>query len=286
MRDLKQIYIYSRAPLAAALEPPARKAPVTHYPLSVTSGAQKKLEQRPGDHIASSLVLRIDSVEKRFGMRRLLNRVCLHLREREVIALCGPSGAGKTTLLRIIAGLTEFDGGQLGIGGHTIGAQMLYPPKLYGQVGLIFQDHNLFPHMTALANVALALREVKRLSPREAHDRGMAELERMGVASLAHRYPSTFSGGERQRVAMARALAMDPLLLLLDEPTAHLDSDRVYEVCERILELADLGTTMLLVTHNVQFACEAARRYVLLQDGTCHVSEDSAVLDGFRCRRN
>jgi polar amino acid transport system ATP-binding protein len=133
--------------------------------------------------------------------------------------------------------------------------------------------------MTAIGNVTLALRECKRLPRRQVHERGMAELERMGVASVAKQYPATLSGGERQRVAIARALAVDPLVLLLDEPTAHLDPGRVDEVCERILELADAGTTMLVVTHNIEFARQAADTYAVLQNGTLRASDDPAILD-------
>jgi ABC-type polar amino acid transport system ATPase subunit len=230
-------------------------------------------------------VLQVESVCKQFGTRSLLKDVSLRLRHREVLALCGTSGCGKTTLLRIISGLSRFDSGRLIIGAETIAADPPYPAHLYGKIGMIFQEHNLFPHMTAIANVTLALRKVRRLPPREAHDRGMAELERMGVASLAERYPATFSGGERRRVAIARALAMDPLLLLLDEPTAHLDSDRVHEVCERVLELASAGTTMLLVTHNIEFAREAANTYAVLQNGMCCLSDDSFILDRLRHQR-
>jgi ABC-type polar amino acid transport system ATPase subunit len=152
-------------------------------------------------------------------------------------------------------------------------------------VGIVFQDHNLFPHLKAIDNVTLALREFKRIPPGQACDRGMAELERMGVASLAHRYPSTLSGGEKQRVAIARALAMDPLLLLLDEPTANLDPDRVDEVCDRVLELASSGTTMLMVTHNIECARQAAKTFAVLEGGTCQVSDDPSILDGLRRRK-
>lgn len=230
--------------------------------------------------------LRLDSVKKRFGARYVLDGVSLRLRQREVLALCGTSGSGKTTLIRIICGLVHFDDGQVTVGDSTIPATSPYPRSLFGQVGVIFQEHNLFPHLTALENVTLALRESRRLSPAQAQERSMAELERMGVAALARRYPASLSGGERQRVAIARALAMDPLLLLLDEPTANLDPDRVDEVCDRILELASAGTTMVLVTHNLACARQAADTFALLQDGVCQSSEDPAILEGLRCRRN
>ena len=236
-----------------------------------------------GDPIATAL--RLEAVAKQFGGRRVLDGVSLMLRQREVLALCGASGCGKTTLIRIVAGLLPFDGGQLMIGSTPIAAELPYPVELYGRIGVIFQEHNLFPHMTAIGNVTLGLREFKRFPAREAHERGMVELERMGVAPLAERYPATLSGGERQRVAIARALAMDPFLLLLDEPTANLDPDRAEEVSERVLELADEGVTMLLITHNLEFARQVACAYAVLQAGACHVSQDPAILDLVRGRR-
>jgi ABC-type polar amino acid transport system ATPase subunit len=225
------------------------------------------------------VVLQLDGVTKTFGAQPVLGGVSLSLRQGDVLALCGPSGGGKSTLIRIVAGLVPFDSGACTVDGTVIRAQELYPRSLYGSVGVVFQDAHLFPHLTAQANVALGLRRTRRLSARQARERSMAELERMGVHPLADRYPVTLSGGERQRVSIARALAMDPLLLLLDEPTANLDPERVDEVCERILGLARDGTTMLLVTHAIAFARQAAGSFALLRDGACQVSRDPACLD-------
>ncbi len=230
-------------------------------------------------------VLQLDAVAKQFGTRRVLVDVSFKLRKHDVLALCGQSGSGKTTLIRIISGLLRFDAGQLMVGDRGIQAQEMYPADLYGRIGVIFQDHNLFPHLTVLENVILGLREFKRLRRRIATERGMAELERMRIGPLAHRYPATLSGGERQRVAIARALVMDPLLLLLDEPTANLDPDRAGEVRERILELASAGTTMLLSTHSLEFACQTANVFALLQDGTCRFSENPNILDTMHTMR-
>jgi glutamate transport system ATP-binding protein len=138
--------------------------------------------------------------------------------------------------------------------------------------------------MTVIENVTLGLSAFKRLTRRLAAERGMAELERMGVLPLAQRYPATLSGGERQRVAIARALVMDPLLLLLDEPTANLDPDRVGDVCERIVGLATAGMTMILITHSIAFARQAANVFALLQDGSCRLSQTPEILDSLRSR--
>jgi glutamate/aspartate transport system ATP-binding protein len=225
------------------------------------------------------VVLRLDEVSKQFGPQQVLHRVSLTLRQGEVLALCGASGSGKSTLIRIVSGLLPFDSGLCTVDGIAVHARQVYPARLYGSIGVIFQDANLFPHLTVLANVALGLRKFRRLPNRSARERGMFELDRMGVLPLADRYPATLSGGERQRVAIARALAMDPLLLLLDEPTANLDPGRVDEVCERIVALARTGTTMLLVTHSHEFARQAAKAFALLTDGVCTYSRDPACLD-------
>ncbi|MDI9613090.1 MAG: ATP-binding cassette domain-containing protein [Acidobacteriota bacterium] len=230
-------------------------------------------------------VLAIHSLSKRYGTRQVLSEIAMSIHAHEVLALCGPSGSGKTTLIRIISGLTGFDGGRLQIADSIVAADAPYPGNLFGKVGVVFQEPNLFPHLTAIENVMLALREFKRLPANQAHERAMVELERMKLASLARRYPASLSGGEKQRLAIARALAVDPLLLLLDEPTANLDPDLVDEVCDRILELAGAGMTMLLVTHNVDFARQAAGSFALLQDGRCRCSRDGALLENLRSRR-
>ena len=230
-------------------------------------------------------ILALDSLAKSYDDRRILTDVSFELRRGEVSALCGVSGSGKTTLIRIICGLTGFDAGELRVDGGVISAGAPYPRLLFGKIGVVFQDHNLFPHMTALENVTLAQREYLRLSVDAARERAMAELERMGVAALAGRYPVNLSGGEKQRVAIARALAVDPMALLLDEPTASLDPDRVDEVRDRVLELADSGMTMLLATHNIEFARQAARSFALIREKRLHVSRDPALLENLRERR-
>jgi ABC-type polar amino acid transport system ATPase subunit len=224
--------------------------------------------------------LRLEGVSKSFGTRSVLNAISIGLPPQKVLALCGASGSGKTTLLRIICGLCNFENGDLLIGTAKIPAGAAYPRDLYGRIGLVTQDPNLFPHLTAVENVALALREFKRMSRRQAHALAMSELERMGVASLAQQYPSTLSGGEKQRVAIARAVAVKPIILLLDEPTAHLDHNLADEVCRRIGELSGDGTTVVIVTHSITLAREAAHTFAVLNNGTCSCSDDPRILNG------
>jgi ABC-type polar amino acid transport system ATPase subunit len=233
----------------------------------------------------SSEILSLYSISKSYEGRTILTDISFKLCSGEISALCGPSGSGKTTLIRILCGLTGFEAGELHIDGNVIKADEKYPRWLFGKVGVVFQDHSLFPHMTALENVTLALREYLRFSPNDARDRGMLELGLMGIAALADRYPVNLSGGEKQRVSIARALAVDPLVLLLDEPTASLDPDRVDEVRDRILQLADLGKTMLLATHNIEFAAQTAESFALIHEKKLQVSYDSALLDNLRERR-
>ena len=225
------------------------------------------------------MILSFSELFKRYGERTVLNKVSFTVEKGSVFALCGVSGSGKTTLVRIACGLIPFDGGSVRIAGSTISAGQEYPHELYGRVGVVFQDHNIFPHLTALENVSLALRKARRLSHDQARTRALAELEGVGLADKARQYPATLSGGERQRVAIARALALDPLLLLLDEPTSALDSKRIGEVIDTIGNLSGKGVTMLIVTHNLAFARKTARTFGILSNGSCIVSDYPAALD-------
>ena len=224
------------------------------------------------------MILRVDNVLKHYGEQAVLAGVSLEIEKGMVCALSGPSGAGKTTLVRIISGLLGFDAGRLIIGESEVRADEPYPAKLYGKIGVVFQDHNLFPHMTAIQNITLALSRVRGLSKGAAEARALAELERVGLSRKFESYPSALSGGERQRLAIARALAMDPLLLLLDEPTSGLDHSKIGEVLNIIAGLATSGTTMLLITHNICFAQKVGNRFAMLDGGKLCVSDTPDIL--------
>ncbi|MCG7505361.1 amino acid ABC transporter ATP-binding protein [Mesorhizobium retamae] len=201
--------------------------------------------------------------------------VDLQVKPAETLALCGPSGSGKSTLLRIMAGLERPDKGEVRLGGLQVDRRALRSKALLGRIGFVFQQPALYPHMTALQNVTLALRLTRGLSHKEAEDRSLAELARVGMEAKATALPATLSGGQQQRVAIARTLALEPQVLLLDEPTSALDPERIREVLDVLRRLALEGTTMVVVTHELGFAREVARRVAFMDEGKIVELSDS-----------
>jgi polar amino acid transport system ATP-binding protein len=222
-------------------------------------------------------MIELAKVSKSFGAHRVLRDVDLAVQRSEVVCLIGPSGSGKSTLLRCVNFLEPYDSGDLRIDGRLIGyedangARRPMAPRalreMRREIGMVFQHFNLWPHMTALGNVAEPLRRVRALPAREAADRAMAMLTRVGLAAKAAAYPSRLSGGQQQRVAIARALAMQPRLMLFDEPTSALDPELVGEVLEVMKSLAAEGMTMLIVTHEMGFAAHVAGRIAFIDEG-------------------
>jgi polar amino acid transport system ATP-binding protein len=212
-------------------------------------------------------------VQKRFGERMILDGVTLTARPGETLALIGPSGGGKSTLLRCINGLTPFEAGEVQVGEHLLPARLNgdHPAEaiqpLRRLFGMVFQDFQLFPHLTALANVIEAPVHVLGMSRKQAAERGMQLLERVGLHNRADYYPRQLSGGQKQRVAIARALAMQPRGLLCDEITSALDPELKHEVLEVLEDLKRDGMTLLVVTHEIGFARRAADRVAVLADG-------------------
>ncbi len=213
----------------------------------------------------------VREVSKRFGPRAVLEGVNLSIAAGQTVALVGPSGAGKSTLLRCINGLNTFDAGEIQVGPHVLGpgrndhhAAAQAVRRLFG---MIFQDFQLFPHLTALGNVIEAPVHVLRMPKPDARARGMALLERVGLADRADAHPRELSGGQKQRVAIARALAMEPRGLLCDEITSALDPELKCEVLAVLEDLRRDGLTLILVTHEMGFARRAADRVVVLADG-------------------
>lgn len=213
-------------------------------------------------------ILQIDNLCKSFDGNAILKSVSLRLHQGEIKVLIGPSGSGKSTLLQCINCLVHPDGGEIRLNGLPVdlaSKNSLY--QLRQQVGMIFQDFNLFDHLTAQDNITIALRKVKRLSQRQAGERALLELEQVGLADKASLYPAQLSGGQKQRVAIARALAMDPKALLLDEPTSALDPDLIGEVIAVIRNLATKGMTMLMATHQIGLIATLADEILFMEQG-------------------
>jgi polar amino acid transport system ATP-binding protein len=212
-------------------------------------------------------LLEIDDLHKSFGDLEVLKGISLRVRPREVIILIGPSGSGKSTLLRCINRLEEPTRGRIRVAGTEITAGGVDLNRIRKDIGMVFQAFNLYPHLTALGNVTLALRKVLRMGRRDADSRGRLMLEHVGLAEKAGAYPGELSGGQQQRVAIARALALEPKLMLFDEPTSALDPELVGGVLRVMRDLRDEGMTMVVVTHEMSFAQDAGDRVLFMDAG-------------------
>ena len=217
-------------------------------------------------------VVKIENIKKRYDQEWVLNGVCLSLRQSDVMVIVGPSGTGKSTLLKCINLLVKPDSGTIWLKDMEITAPGINPNRVRQQIGMVFQDFNLYSHLNALNNVALALKVVKNMHKKEAQEKAKIELAKVGLSGKENSYPAQLSGGEKQRVAIARALSMDPTVMLFDEPTSALDPELIGEVLEVMRKLAYSGTTMMVVTHEMSFASHVANRMVFLEKG-CLVEE-------------
>ena len=222
-----------------------------------------------------SALLTATDVWKSFGEKEVLRGISLELAAHEVVALIGPSGSGKSTLLRCLNLLEPIDDGRIMLGDDDISDPRVKPDKVRARFGVVFQHYNLFPHLSVLDNVTLAARTVHKVPRREAEERGMRLLERIGLADKAKEHPDRLSGGQQQRAAIVRAIATDPEVLLLDEITSALDPELVGEVLDLVRELASDGATILMATHEMAFARDVAHR-VLFLDGGVVVEEGPA----------
>ncbi len=209
----------------------------------------------------------VDKVNKFFGPLHVLKDIDLTVDRGEVVVVIGPSGSGKSTLCRCINRLEPVDSGTITVDGKPLPEEGKPLARLRADIGFVFQSFNLFAHKTVLDNVTLGPTKVRGLSKADAREQGMDLLERVGIADKAGRYPAELSGGQQQRAAIARALAMQPKLLLFDEPTSALDPEMIKEVLDVMLELAAEGTTMVVVSHEMGFARSAARRVVFMDEG-------------------
>ena len=212
-------------------------------------------------------VLKVEHLVKEFDEHRILDDFNLEVREGEVVVIVGPSGCGKSTLLRCINGLEQIQSGSIAIDGQEVAEKGSVRNHLRQKVGMVFQSYDLFPHLSVLGNLLLAPVKVQKRSQKEVKREAMDLLDRVGLADKADSYPRQLSGGQKQRVAIVRALLLHPEILLFDEVTAALDPEMVREVLAVILGLAKQGRTMLIVTHEMQFAKAVADRVIFLDEG-------------------
>ena len=218
-------------------------------------------------------MIEMRNVSKWYGDFQVLKNCPTHVDKGEVVVVCGPSGSGQSTLIKCVNGLEPFQEGEVTVNGISVGDAATNLPKLRSQIGMVFQNFELFPHISVTDNIMLAQVKVLGRTPDEAADRAKSLLERVGLADQADKYPAQLSGGQQQRVAIARALAMDPIAMLFDEPTSALDPEMINEVLDVMVELAQEGMTMMVVTHEMGFARKVADRVVFMDEG--RIEEDA-----------
>ena len=212
-------------------------------------------------------MISVEAVDKWYGAAHVLKNCSLTIERGEVVVVCGPSGSGKSTLIRTINRLESIDSGQILLDGQDIHRAGIELDRFRSGVGFVFQQFNLFPHLSVIDNCTLAPLHLRGLTPAQARDEALVLLERVGLADKANAYPAQLSGGQQQRVAIARALAMQPPLMLFDEPTSALDPEMVGEVLLVIRDLAHKGMTLVCVTHEMGFAREVADRILFMDRG-------------------
>ncbi|MGO1234993.1 amino acid ABC transporter ATP-binding protein [Microbacterium gubbeenense] len=213
------------------------------------------------------MIIDVKGLRKSFGSNEVLTGIDLAVADGEVVCVVGPSGSGKSTLLRCLNRLEEITGGEVTVDGHTLTDPKVKIDDVRAEIGMVFQQFNLFPHMTAIENICLAPMQVRGLSKAQAMERARALLVKVGLAEKENEYPRRLSGGQQQRVAIARALAMEPRIMLFDEPTSALDPELVGEVLAVMKNLALEGMTMIVVTHEMGFAREVADRAIFMDGG-------------------
>jgi len=224
-------------------------------------------------------MIEINNISKWYGSFQVLTNCTTNVKKGEVVVVCGPSGSGKSTLIKCVNALEPFEKGDITIDGISVGAAGTDLPKLRARVGMVFQNFELFPHLSITENLTLAQMRVMNRSKDEAMEKGMKLLDRVGLRAQAEKFPGQLSGGQQQRVAIARALAMDPMCMLFDEPTSALDPEMINEVLDVMVALAHEGMTMMCVTHEMGFARKVANRVIFMDRG--EIVEDAAKDDFF-----
>jgi len=225
-------------------------------------------------------VIELKNVSKWYGPFQVLDNCSMSIAKGEVVVICGPSGSGKSTLIKCINGLEPFTKGTITVDGISVGDRATNLPRLRSRIGMVFQNFELFPHMTASENIVLAQQKVLSRDRAAAKAKAQELLTRMGLAEQAAKYPAQLSGGQQQRVAIARALAMDPIAMLFDEPTSALDPEMITEVLDVMVKLAEEGMTMAVVTHEMGFARKVADRVVFMDQGAIVEDADKAAFFG------
>jgi glutamate/aspartate transport system ATP-binding protein len=229
-------------------------------------------------------MISIKNISKNYGSFQVLTDCSTEVEKGEVIVICGPSGSGKSTLIKCVNGLEPFQQGEIEVNGISVGDPKTNLSKLRAHVGMVFQNFELFPHMSVIDNLCIAQTRVLGRSREEALERARKLLDRVGLLNQADKFPGQLSGGQQQRVAIARALAMDPICMLFDEPTSALDPEMVNEVLDVMVGLAQEGMTMMVVTHEMGFARKVATRVIFMDEG--RIVEDAPKEDFFNTPRS
>jgi glutamate/aspartate transport system ATP-binding protein len=229
-------------------------------------------------------MIELKNISKWYGSFRVLTDCTTRVAKGEVVVVCGPSGSGKSTLIKCVNGLEPFQQGEVLVDGVSVGAPGTDLPKLRSRIGMVFQNFELFPHMSVTDNINLGQIKVLGRSREEAAEKSIKLLERVGLKEQAPKYPGQLSGGQQQRVAIARALAMDPIAMLFDEPTSALDPEMINEVLDVMVKLATEGMTMMVVTHEMGFARKVAHRVIFMDEG--RIIEDARKEDFFGTPRS
>jgi glutamate/aspartate transport system ATP-binding protein len=229
-------------------------------------------------------MIEIEHLSKWYGDFRVLADCTTAVAKGEVVVVCGPSGSGKSTLIKCVNGLEPFDEGRVTVDGIAVGDRRTDLPRLRARIGMVFQNFELYPHMSVTENICLAQIKVLKRGRSEAVARARALLHRVGLADHAGKFPGNLSGGQQQRVAIARALAMDPIAMLFDEPTSALDPEMINEVLDVMVGLAEDGMTMIVVTHEMGFARKVAGRVVFMDEG--RIVEDAPTNEFFAAPRS
>ena len=229
-------------------------------------------------------MIEFENVSKWYGSFQVLTDCTTHVEKGEVVVVCGPSGSGKSTLIKTVNGLEPFQKGEILVDGISVGDPKTNLSKLRARIGMVFQNFELFPHLSVMRNLILAQTKVLGRPREQAEAKGMTLLERVGLKEQAPKYPGQLSGGQQQRVAIARALAMDPIAMLFDEPTSALDPEMINEVLDVMVGLARDGMTMMVVTHEMGFARKVADRVIFMDRG--EIVEDTTKADFFGTPRS